>query len=824
MPVRSLWQSFRQALHSRAPRSSGACRQHNLHFAGMPYAPAQVLEARCLLSSVLIDTTPVTTIQGTEGQPTANVVLMTFTDDDVQAQAGDFSISSLDWGGTIVGAVPSAQVVADPNFGGEGSGWMVVVDTVAFGDIGTYQTSLTVHVEDGADVSSTNTSIAVTDAALTDTTPTMGVGQALGTASTNVTLMTFNDANPYAVAGDFSVAQLDWGGALSGSSPTVAIVNDSSYTGAGSGWKVVADSVTYADAGRHTVAISVHDQDGGDVSSSTFTVRSAALSDTSPGTTFGAVQGEASTNVVLMTFISTDPQAQSTDFSIASLDWGGTLVGTTPSMTVVADASYSGTGSGWTIVADTVTYADVGEHTVSLTVKDQDAISTGSAVTKFSIANAALEDTTPVMTSNASTGVASNTIVMDFTDANQYATASQYSVTNVTWGGTLTGTAPTTRIVADVNYTGTGSGWMVIADSLAYADAGQYLVSVTIQDEAGAAITTSNVTVDVTLLVLNSQVTRLASTTAATPVATDYVVNESTKLWEMTAASAALTASTVSVPVNWTGSANAVSYTVYVSEDGGTFSPFVTDTTATSATFAGAVIGHSYAFYSIAKDSQGNVEQSTGDADTSTNVDSLSAYAREAGLEGFYFVNGAWAEVLRSGSTVTLIDGTGQSSSGAIANETQIAAGNLEGIYDRNEGTITFADGTVWEQARQIAGRWLTDGRAEVGIQQLGTDLTFTNAEGTTSTGQFNNADEIVATDWGLTGRLTSYGTRIRWSDGTVWDLIPELDGASANASGNPNRVEQFGETLVFINRVGQTSTGLFIGQNLVMATDSTLR
>src|SRR5207253_2274320 len=47
-------------------------------------------------------------------------------------------------------------------------------------------------------------------------------------------------------------------------------------------------------------------------------------------------------------------------------------------------------------------------------------------------------------------------------------------------------------------------------------------------------------------------------------------------------------------------------YTIYVSENGRPFTAFQTNTTATSASFTGQ-IGHTYGFYSIARDLVGNV-------------------------------------------------------------------------------------------------------------------------------------------------------------------------------------------------------------------------
>ena len=60
-------------------------------------------------------------------------------------------------------------------------------------------------------------------------------------------------------------------------------------------------------------------------------------------------------------------------------------------------------------------------------------------------------------------------------------------------------------------------------------------------------------------------------------------------------------------------------FTIFVSDNGGPFTPFQTNTTATSATFAGQV-GHTYGFYSIARDLVGNVEANKTSAEATTQV------------------------------------------------------------------------------------------------------------------------------------------------------------------------------------------------------------
>jgi hypothetical protein len=74
--------------------------------------------------------------------------------------------------------------------------------------------------------------------------------------------------------------------------------------------------------------------------------------------------------------------------------------------------------------------------------------------------------------------------------------------------------------------------------------------------------------------------------------------------------------------VQWTGSdvgSGVQDFTIFVSVDGDPFVPFLANTTSTSATFNGQT-GHSYSFFSTARDLVGNVEDSKTTAEVSTQV------------------------------------------------------------------------------------------------------------------------------------------------------------------------------------------------------------
>jgi hypothetical protein len=76
-------------------------------------------------------------------------------------------------------------------------------------------------------------------------------------------------------------------------------------------------------------------------------------------------------------------------------------------------------------------------------------------------------------------------------------------------------------------------------------------------------------------------------------------------------------------PVTWNGSdtgAGIAAYDVYVSDNGGSFQPWLAATPLTSASYTGQS-GHTYAFYSVATDTVGHREAAPATADSHTTLD-----------------------------------------------------------------------------------------------------------------------------------------------------------------------------------------------------------
>jgi hypothetical protein len=138
--------------------------------------------------------------------------------------------------------------------------------------------------------------------------------------------------------------------------------------------------------------------------------------------------------------------------------------------------------------------------------------------------------------------------------------------------------------------------------------------------------------------------------------------------------------------VSWSGSddpggSGIGSYDIYVSDNGGDFTPFLTGTTQTSASFSGQD-GHTYAFYSVATDNVGNREETPTTAQTSTLVDtvaptsSVSALPPLTGSASFLVRWGGFDNAGGSGlaSFDVFVSTDGGSFTGFVQGTTQTAA------------------------------------------------------------------------------------------------------------------------------------------------------
>ncbi len=144
---------------------------------------------------------------------------------------------------------------------------------------------------------------------------------------------------------------------------------------------------------------------------------------------------------------------------------------------------------------------------------------------------------------------------------------------------------------------------------------------------------------DPTGTVINAQATVTFDTEP--PLDTPLIFNTVDAGTGLTSSVAALPSfeRSTSFNVSWSGVDTSLgsaisSYTIYVSEDGGPFTTWLTNTTLIAAPFTGED-GHTYSFYSVAADNAGNMQSVPTSPQASTTVDETTPTSKVAALPAF---------------------------------------------------------------------------------------------------------------------------------------------------------------------------------------------
>ena len=156
-------------------------------------------------------------------------------------------------------------------------------------------------------------------------------------------------------------------------------------------------------------------------------------------------------------------------------------------------------------------------------------------------------------------------------------------------------------------------------------------------------------------------------------------------------ASLPATESAPSFTVSWSGQDDAggsgiASYSIYVSDNGGAFQPWLTGTTLASATYDGQY-GHSYGFYSVATDNVGNVQPTPAAAQAMTQVVSLSTWTGGGG-------DNLWSDAANWGGTAPAADSAlAFAGNSGLTNTNDSAAGTQVNGIIFNAGAAAFVLG-----------------------------------------------------------------------------------------------------------------------------------
>ncbi len=374
--------------------------------------------------------------------------MATFTDSDAGAQSSDFT-ATIDWGdgqqdaGTVTAGSDGTFTISGMHLYAEEAAHLAVDVTIT----DSANNSVTVH-----------SSAEVADAPLTATAMTINAveGQTFSGA-----VATFSDANPAAVAGDFT-ATIDWGDGNQ-SAGAVATAGDGTFT--------VSGSHLYAEEASHlTVDVAIADTGGSTATThSTAEVGDAPL--TATAMTISAVEGQTFSGTVA-TFSDANQAAVAGDFT-AAIDWGDgkQSAGT---VTTVGDGTF--TVSGMHVYA-----AEAAQLKVDVAIADTGG-STATAHSSAEVADAPL--TATATTISAVVGQTFSGAVATFSDANPAAVAGDFTAT-IDWGdgvksaGTITG----------------ADGTFSVVGSHAYAESRMFAFQVDVSDETQTITLTGSATI-----------------------------------------------------------------------------------------------------------------------------------------------------------------------------------------------------------------------------------------------------------------------------------------------------------------------------------------
>ena len=526
-------------------------------------------------TTITVTEAPLTDISQTqsisllEGNSTGLVVLATFTDGDPLAPSSDYT-TTVNWGGTLIGNPTSAIKLVSRT--STLSTWEVV-GSATYAEPGINPVVVTVNDEGGNTLQSSATTVTVTEAPLTDTTPASTITLYEGCNTGTVVLATFTDGDPNASLTDYT-ASVNWGGTLIGTPKfSVQLV---SRTGTSSAWNIVGSAV-YAAPGTYPAAVTVSDVDGATFQTSkvVFNVAVAPLTDTTPVKTLSAIEGKSTGTVVLATFTDADPQTLVTDFS-PSVSWGGTVTGS--STIAVQLVSRSATASTWKVVGS-ATYVEAGSYTVSVAVSDLEGASVQTSNTTVSVADAPLTDITPVRVLNAVAGSSTGTVVVaEFTDGDPSASLTDYTY-SVAWGGPVVGPSPTVSL-QPISGKANVSTWQLVLGGLTYGVKGTYTPTVTINDVDGSSFQTAKTTFNVAAATLTDTSVAQTINVTAGSASTNVV------LATFTDSNSWATSGYFAASVNWGGSIVGTP-TVSVVQVGSVWEVVVDSVTyATKATYA----------------------------------------------------------------------------------------------------------------------------------------------------------------------------------------------------------------------------------------------
>lgn len=359
------------------------------------------------------------TLAAVEGATFAGQVA-TFHDANTLSKAADFT-ATITWGDGSTSTPGTITLLA--------AGGFAVTGTHVYTDEAqNLPVTVAIHEIGGSQVTA-NSKANVADAPLTASAVTITTTEG---QTFSGTVATFNDANPFGTASDFT-ATVNWGDGSTTTAGTVSAVQN--------GFAIAGTHVYAEAANKLPITVVINDRGGSKATAaSTAIVNDAPL--TATAITFTATEGIAFSGTVA-TLIDGNSLAKASDFS-ATIIWGD-------GSTVEAGTVQAALGGGF-VVNGTHTYAKTATRQVAVNIYDVGG-STASAVSSAKVVDAPIVPGAP-LTVTATAGASFSGTLGTFTDLNPNAALASFNAT-IAWGDGFT--SPATILAAPGQFILTGS-------------------------------------------------------------------------------------------------------------------------------------------------------------------------------------------------------------------------------------------------------------------------------------------------------------------------------------------------------------------------------
>jgi hypothetical protein len=640
-----------------------------------------------------------------ESQPSGTITVATFTDPDTtQPHVPTDYTATINWGdgtGLVTGTI--AQLTAN-TFG--------VTSSHDYIEGGKYKLIVTITKANAAGVSADSTTVSVADAPLSASPVSFTTAEG---AVFSGPVATFTDADPSpTTAADYTVT-IDWGDGTASSAGVVAQPG-----GPGTAY-TVSGAHAYALDGTYTPTVKITDAGGATAQvTPRATVTDVPLSAT--GVDVSAEVGVASTNLVAR-LTDANPLATEVDAS-ATVNWGD---GTASAGTIQPDPAQFGVFD----LIGTHTYRSVGRFMVHTVVTSTAGFS-ASADSTAVVTDATI--TAPPVSITATEGIPFSGTVVNFTDANVFATADQFTAT-ITWGD---GASTPATVIADPN------GGFDVQGTHTYATVASYNVSVAIRSVNGSSASSfgTAVVVDAPLHPTGVAVSATEGQPVTAAVATFTDANPLGKATDFTAT------------IDWGDGTTPTAGVVSANPGGG----FRVVGTHTYASFGASLV-------SITIIDSGGSTTSTSATATVADAALTASSVTFAPVEGQAFsgvvasFNDANPNPRLTDFSATITWGDGSNSAGTVV----LGAGGVLNV----RGTHTF--GRAGSYPVGVAITDLGGSKLNVASTANVADAALTAAGVTISLNEGVPFTGVVATftDANPSPRLTDFSAAINWGDGT---------------------------------------------------------